>query len=112
MRAETLVVYVYAGTDPEYLGNLHYFIREAVHVSQTVMASMGHLFHMGRELNSLAQAHDGCEYVIVIQEGPGLAPVDPLPPLPPNARFVYHKNECFDLGTVGWVMEHHIVNTR
>ena len=47
MRAETLVVYVYAGTDPEYLGNLHYFIREAVHVSQIVMASMGNLIPCG-----------------------------------------------------------------
>ena len=26
-----------------------------------------------------------------------------LPPLPPNARYVRHANECYDWGTIGWV---------
>ncbi len=26
-----------------------------------------------------------------------------LPTLPPNARYLYHKNECYDWGTIGWV---------
>lgn len=48
------------------------------------------------------QAGDGCEYVLVLQEG--AAPLDPLPALPPNARFLSHPNKCFDWGTVGWVL--------
>ena len=26
-----------------------------------------------------------------------------LPALPPNARYVYHPNSCYDWGTIGWV---------
>lgn len=25
-----------------------------------------------------------------------------LPPLPSNARYTYHPNECYDWGTFGW----------
>ena len=28
-----------------------------------------------------------------------------LPPLPPNARYLPHPNECYDIGTVGWVLD-------
>ncbi|PNH09423.1 hypothetical protein TSOC_003960, partial [Tetrabaena socialis] len=27
-----------------------------------------------------------------------------LPKLPPNARYVVHPNECYDLGTYGWIL--------
>jgi hypothetical protein len=30
---------------------------------------------------------------------------DGLPPLPPNARYVYHRNECYDWGTAGWLLK-------
>lgn len=50
------------------------------------------------------QAEDGCQYIIVLQQGPGLHDPNPLPVLPPNARYLRHPNECFDLGTVGWVL--------
>lgn len=42
-KADTLVVYVYSPTDPEYENNLRYFLREGVH------------------------DHDGCDYVFVLQ---------------------------------------------
>ncbi len=51
------------------------------------------------------QENDGCDYVIVIQHGEGLYVPDPLPSLPPNARYLPHENKCFDIGTVGWVLE-------
>lgn len=41
----------------------------------------------------------------MLQQGAGLTQPDPLPPLPPNARYVPHPNECYDLGTVGWVLD-------
>jgi hypothetical protein len=27
-----------------------------------------------------------------------------LPTLPPNARYIFHQNECFDWGTFGWAL--------
>lgn len=59
-----------------------------------------------------SQENDGCDYVIAIQEGPGLERLAPLPKLPPNARFVPHENKCFDLGTVGWMFDNKIVDPR
>jgi translation initiation factor eIF-2B subunit epsilon len=53
------------------------------------------------------QAGDGCEYIIVLQQGSGLYDPEPLPALPPNARYLRHENRCWDIGTVGWVLEHH-----
>ena len=57
---------------------------------------------------SAAQAGDGCDYVIVLQQGEGLYQLDPLPPLPPNARYLKHENKCYDIGTVGWVLKNHV----
>lgn len=51
------------------------------------------------------QENDGCDYAIVLQQGKGLSQPDPLPALPPNARYLRHPNECYDIGTVGWVLE-------
>lgn len=34
-----------------------------------------------------------------------MAPLDPLPELPPNARYLRHPNSCFDFGTIGWVLD-------
>ena len=36
VHAETLVLYVHAGSDPEYAHNLHFFLREGIHVSHEV----------------------------------------------------------------------------
>lgn len=53
------------------------------------------------------QENDGCTYLIVMQGAEQAAPRF-LPKLPPNARFVHHANECFDIGTVGWVLNTHL----
>ena len=34
-----------------------------------------------------------------------------LPELPANARYIFHENRCYDLGTVGWAIENGIVDT-
>eukprot|EP01025_Chloroclados_australasicus_P067784 TRINITY_DN939_c1_g1_i1.p2 TRINITY_DN939_c1_g1~~TRINITY_DN939_c1_g1_i1.p2 ORF type:complete len:416 (-),score=23.99 TRINITY_DN939_c1_g1_i1:2601-3848(-) len=75
-----LVMYVFSNTDPVYEQNLQFFIREGM------------------------QEDDGCDYVIVIQRGEDITPLDPLPVLPKNARYVYHYNEGYDWGTFGWLI--------
>ncbi len=93
-------------SDPEAIQNLRYFVQEGV------------------------AAGDGCEYVFVVQrgemraaEGATVPSGDPaaagvylplhegdlledldLPALPRNARYVVHKNECYDWGTFGWLL--------
>lgn len=93
----TVVVYVFGGSDPEYEANLRFFIDEAVRTG------------------------DRCEYIIVIQEelgggknssGSGSVDDRHFPPLPPNARYVVHPNECFDWGTVGWVFKTVLKDTK
>ncbi|KAL4428545.1 hypothetical protein ABPG75_002634 [Micractinium tetrahymenae] len=76
--APTLCVYVFSNTDPEYLENLRFFVK----------------FGMAPD--------DGVTYLVVVQEQEG-QPRPDLPALPPNARYLYHKNECYDWGTIGWV---------
>ena len=51
-----------------------------------------------------SQADDGVDYVIVLQTDPALLLPDPLPQLPPNARYERHENRCYDLGTIGWLL--------
>lgn len=51
------------------------------------------------------QEGDGCEYLIVLQQDAKLSQPEPLPPLPSNARYLHHPNECYDIGTVGWVLD-------
>ncbi|KAK9817964.1 hypothetical protein WJX72_005006 [[Myrmecia] bisecta] len=79
-------MYVFSGTDPEYHDNLRYFIREGM------------------------QEDDGCDYYIVLQRGEGLIEIGELPLLPTNAQTINHPNECFDLGTVGWLLDDQIVD--
>jgi hypothetical protein len=36
-----------------------------------------------------------------------------LPPLPANARYIYHTNECYDWGTFGWaIMTQNVVLSK
>jgi len=45
------------------------------------------------------------QYFIVEQQSESLRPLQHLYYLlPKNARVVFHQNECFDLGTVGWLL--------
>ena len=48
----------------------------------------------------------------MLQQGGALTQPDPLPPLPPNARYLRHPNECYDIGTVGWVLANHVPSTE
>lgn len=47
----------------------------------------------------------------MLQQGGSLTQPSPLPPLPPNARYLHHANECYDIGTVGWVLANHVPST-
>lgn len=76
--APTLCIYVFSNTDPEYLDNLKFFVKYGM------------------------SADDGVTYIVVVQEQEG-QPRPDLPDLPPNARYLTHKNECYDWGTIGWV---------
>lgn len=33
-----------------------------------------------------------------------------LPELPKNARYIYHENDCYDWGTIGWAINEHGVS--
>lgn len=77
VATDTLVVYIFSNTDPEYIENLRFFAQ----------------FGM--------QQGDGCDYVVVVQEDGKELPA--LPQLPPNARYLRHPNQCYDWGTIGWV---------
>lgn len=48
----------------------------------------------------------------MLQQDEGLTLPDPLPALPRNARYLSHANECFDIGTVGWVLQRHVPDRR
>ncbi|KAA6422349.1 MAG: hypothetical protein FRX49_07819, partial [Trebouxia sp. A1-2] len=79
---ETLVLYTYSNSDTEYERNLHYFVE-----------------------HGMADG-DGCNYVIIVQEGKGILPSQlPLPDLPSNAQYIFHENICFDWGTFGWALK-------
>lgn len=34
-----------------------------------------------------------------------------LPPLPSNARYIHHTNDCYDWGTIGWAINEHGIST-
>ena len=85
----TLFLIVHSTHDSTYPDNLAYFIRKGVRCW-----------------------HDA-DYVFIIQrnDAASLNATDPnaewrrsLPPLPPNARYVLHINECMDIGSVGWFL--------
>lgn len=112
--ADTLVMYTYSNSDPEYERNLQFFVKYGM--------SEG----------------DGCDYVVIVQEacGPLVWPTlhhfeticrplsvlcmvqgdklfgsSPLPQLPQNARYVFHENRCFDWGTFGWAIAERKLDT-
>ena len=86
-RGRALILVVHATHDATYPDNLSFFIRKAVRCWQDA------------------------DYVFVIQrdDAASFGPTDfrwkaDLPPLPPNARYVLHQNECMDIGSVGWLL--------
>lgn len=82
VKRDTLVLYMFANTDSQYIKNLEYFIQEAmVHQAE----------------------HNRAQYVVIVQTADDIETA-PLPDLPPNADYVYHKNQCYDWGTFGWIL--------
>ncbi len=66
---ETLVLYVFSDTDPEYYDNLVVFTEHGIRQDTTA------------------------EYIIIAQ---GASILEQLPELPSHARYVLHANECYD----------------
>jgi hypothetical protein len=83
-----LVLYVWADTDVQCLGNLEFFVRHGVRATQPV------------------------DYYFILQQVNN-KPVDEsrLPLLPSNARYIQHENKCMDIGTMGWFFSQNITNT-
>ena len=76
---DTLIMYIFSPTDPEYERNMRYFVQHGI------------------------SENDPCHYAIVVQRIEGHATTD-LPRLPSNAWYEFHDNVCFDYGTIGWLM--------
>eukprot|EP00892_Ulva_mutabilis_P002781 jgi/Ulvmu1/12503/UM009_0158.1 len=85
LAAETLVLYVFSNTDPEYYNNLLFFVKHGI------------------------PGCGACEYIVIINRNADDPAVE-LPELPPNARYLEHANECFDWGTFGWALESELVD--
>ena len=41
-----------------------------------------------------------------------MQPLTSLPKVPPNVHFEYHPNECYDWGTMGWILSRKIVDVN
>jgi hypothetical protein len=78
-HVDTMVMYIFSPTDPEYERNMRYFIEHGIREDHP------------------------CHYIIVVQRVAGRSFVD-LPKLPANAWYEFHDNVCFDYGTMGWLM--------
>lgn len=78
-NGKTLIIHIFADTDPEYLQNLIFFVQWGI------------------------PPQDQSDYVVVVQSTDS-AVLQKLPRLPPNAKYVHHKNECYDWGTFGWLL--------
>lgn len=77
-----LVLYSFALTDELSLGNLRFFVANAM------------------------REGDGAEYAVIVNLGPQetLASLA-LPDLPANGRYMHHANECYDWGTYAWALD-------
>jgi hypothetical protein len=77
----TVIVYVVANVDEQVEENIKFFVTHGVHVSSKY------------------------DYFIVEQQSGLLKPLQHLyNMLPENAHVIFHQNECYDLGTVGWLL--------
>ena len=82
-----LVILVHSAHDVNYPINLHYFIRKAVRCWQDA------------DYRIIVQRSDAASF-----SANDTSWQDDLPPLPPNARYVLHANECMDIGSIGWLL--------
>lgn len=69
---DTLVLYVFSDSDPEYLTNLYVFLRQGI------------------------MQDDTADYIIIVQFSGDSQNAAHLPALPPSARYIYHENQCYD----------------
>ena len=85
----TLVLYVWADTDIQAVGNLEFFIRYGVSESQPA------------------------DFYFILQKV-NKTPVNEssLPRLPSNGHYLQHENECYDFGTFGWFLGSNIVDLK
>ncbi|CAF1027156.1 unnamed protein product [Adineta ricciae] len=83
-----LVIYVWADTDVQSLGNLEFLIRHGVRAAQNA------------------------DYYFILQKFNN-TPLNRnrLPRLPINAHYIEHDNECFDFGTFGWFLGNKFIKT-
>ena len=88
-RGRTLVLYVHSENDGQHLPNFLYFLDKAVRCWQDV----DYLFVINRDDAESLNATD-----------PSAPWRQRLPPLPPNAKYILHPNECMDWGTAGWLL--------
>lgn len=81
-KSRTLIVYVIGNPDPMISANVQFFLDYGVR----------------EELKFF--------FVFVVQSGHGVDEFVStlLPKLPSNSKLVRHKNECYDIGTVGWLL--------
>jgi hypothetical protein len=83
-----LIMYVWADIDVQSLGNLQFFVRHGVREAQPA------------------------DYYFILQKiNHTLVDESRLPQLPPNAHYIQHENECYDIGTFGWFLSQNITNT-
>lgn len=75
------MVYVFSKTDTEYENNLMFFLRHG------------------------PAENDGCHYVFILQKSEGVKLPDITNMVPSNSQIEYHNNECYDWGTVGWLID-------
>lgn len=75
-----LVLYSFFEGDEVSWGNLLFFVRHAI------------------------SPQDGAQYLVLLN-GIGSVHDERLPPLPTNARYVPHANECYDWGTYAWALD-------
>lgn len=76
-----LIIYVWANTDVQSLGNLKFFVEHGVRAAQQA----DYYFILQRVNNKTVDRKT-------------------LPELPPNAHYIDHANECYDFGTFGWFL--------
>ena len=107
--AKTLVLYVYSGNDPEYAANLEFMVQYGMREDDG-----NDYYIIIQEVSCETPSQADCVHswpqwdprrsqVMVQDEGTDSSNIA-LPDLPANGRYVYHANECFDWGTVGWAL--------
>ncbi len=116
--ADTLVIYTYSNSDPQYERNLHFFVKHGLSegdgcdyvfiVQQARIHLCSLLADTQHQQRSLTCRND---FAAQLAQGDELFGSSNLPQLPRNARYVFHENRCYDWGTFGWAMTERKVDT-